>query len=29
MHVEIKSGLAENAEDSRQRPPGVKFGQDK
>lgn len=29
LHVEIKSGLAENAEISRQRPPGVKFGQDK
>jgi RND family efflux transporter MFP subunit len=29
LHVEIKSGLAENAEVARQRPPGVKFGQDK
>ena len=29
LHVEIKSGLAETAEVSRQRPPGVKFGQDK
>ncbi len=29
LHVEIKSGLAENAEVSAQRPPGVKFGQDK
>jgi HlyD family secretion protein len=29
LHVEIKSGLAETAEVSRQRPPGVTFGQDK
>ena len=29
LHVEIKSGLAETAEISRERPPGVKFGQDK
>lgn len=28
-HVEIKSGLAETAEVSLQRPPGVKFSQDK
>lgn len=28
-HVEITSGLAETAEVSLQRPPGVKFGQDK
>jgi HlyD family secretion protein len=28
-HVEIKSGLAETAEISLQRPPGVKFSQDK
>jgi len=29
LHVEIKSGLPENAEVSQQRPAGVKFGQDK
>ena len=29
QYVEIKSGLAETAEVSKQRPPGVKFGQDK
>lgn len=28
-HVEIKSGLAETAEVSAQRPPSAKFGQDK
>jgi RND family efflux transporter MFP subunit len=28
-HVEIKSGLAEGAEVSQQRPPTAKFGQDK
>ena len=29
LYVEIKSGLAEGAEVARERPPGVKFGQDK